>query len=552
MDVRTLLPDSTILWFANPALRREAAREAARRNDFVSFCRIIGYEPHEAQRLFHESDAQHRVNRWGRQSGKTLAEGVEIAFDLLKPGRHWWVLGPTYEKCGEVWKYIIAILCETEPIDRHTMPDSCGLGFRPSKRRDAEPSYLAFSWGSDVKAKSTEPGPRANLTGATLDGIAWDEAAYSPASVWDKVQPCLGARHGRAIFTSTPNGYNHFTDLYDSAATKWEWSPKRNRMEERSNPEGDLDWASFYATTEVNFERTPEMHTAWEQAKRRMSAERFAQEYEANPQSFLGQVYKEFDPEYHVRPLEYDPDLPLMLAFDFGSSNPWVCLWLQWTQEGTLHVIDEYTTGEIIQGEEVVSDEKRSWGTLDNGRAVLAQHEVGNNGNPYGKIDFAAGDPAGRDAINTLRRHLGINVDYYKLTKGGVDLREVPAGIERVREYMQVHEDEETGEKWTRFAVDPKCTQTIFEFNRYAYAETAAGRNPREVPQKANDHCMDALRYGVRLWESRSANRQSEEARRLREQYTPDGHRVRADSPVKFRTAKEKIAERIAGWSAER
>jgi phage terminase large subunit len=42
--------------------------------------------------------------------------------------------------------------------------------------------------------------------------------------------------------------------------------------------------------------------------------------------------------------------------------------------------------------------------------------------------------------------------------------------------------------------VDPSCVNTIAEFESYAY-------NPRslenDVPIKANDHAMDALRYGV-------------------------------------------------------
>ena len=554
MGLRGMVADSVALWIADPALRRKDALECARRNDFASFCRIIGYEPHAAQRLVHECTAQHIVLRWGRQSGKTLAEGVRVAFELLKPDRHGWIIGPVYEKCNEVWKYVTAILCETDPLDRNTMPKSQGLGFRPSKRREADPRYLAFDrypdgkqWGSDLKAKSTEHGARDRLTGATLDFVVCDEWAYCPASAWDKVQPCLGARHGWAMFSSTPNGWNHFTDSYDTASMQWEWVSKRGRMEQRINSEGDPDWAAFYATTEVNFERTPFMQTAWEQAQRRMSAERFSQEYRANPQSFLGQVYKEFDPEYHVKSLEYDPNLPLWLCFDFGAANPWVCLWVQFTPEGALHIIDEYTTAEIIQGEEVVSEEKRSWGTLDNGRAVLAQHETGNNGAPYGRIDRAAGDPAGRDSINTLRRHLGINIEYYKLTKGGVDLREIPAGIERMREYMKVHEDEETGEKWTRFAVDrDKCKQTIFELGAYSYGEAQAGRSVREVPKDTKNHCLDAARYAVRLQESLPGSRQRDAT--PVEQYTSDGSRVRADATQRFKTAKEKIAERY-GWT---
>jgi phage terminase large subunit len=42
--------------------------------------------------------------------------------------------------------------------------------------------------------------------------------------------------------------------------------------------------------------------------------------------------------------------------------------------------------------------------------------------------------------------------------------------------------------------VDPSCTNTIAEFESYRYPDRGQGAE-RDVPVKANDHAMDALRY---------------------------------------------------------
>jgi phage terminase large subunit len=41
--------------------------------------------------------------------------------------------------------------------------------------------------------------------------------------------------------------------------------------------------------------------------------------------------------------------------------------------------------------------------------------------------------------------------------------------------------------------VDPSCVNTISEFESYQYSDKAA----RDVPIKANDHALDAFRYGI-------------------------------------------------------
>jgi len=53
-------------------------------------------------------------------------------------------------------------------------------------------------------------------------------------------------------------------------------------------------------------------------------------------------VFNEFDPAIHVQPIDYDPNLPLYRALDFGFVNPFVCLWIQVDSDGVVRVIDEY------------------------------------------------------------------------------------------------------------------------------------------------------------------------------------------------------------------
>jgi hypothetical protein len=53
-------------------------------------------------------------------------------------------------------------------------------------------------------------------------------------------------------------------------------------------------------------------------------------------------VFDEFEPAEHIRQIDYDPNLPLYRALDFGFVNPFVCLWVQADEDGVVRVIDEY------------------------------------------------------------------------------------------------------------------------------------------------------------------------------------------------------------------
>ena len=75
---------------------------------------------------------------------------------------------------------------------------------------------------------------------------------------------------------------------------------------------------------------------------RRASRAGFEAEMLCRRPSLENVVFAEFDPAIHVRPCDYNPNLPLYRALDFGFINPFVCLWLQVDSDGIIRVIDEY------------------------------------------------------------------------------------------------------------------------------------------------------------------------------------------------------------------
>jgi hypothetical protein len=56
---------------------------------------------------------------------------------------------------------------------------------------------------------------------------------------------------------------------------------------------------------------------------------------------------------------------------------------------------------------------------------------------------------------------------------------------------------ESTPELEPAFKVDYSCSNVINEFNNYRAPGSSQGRNVPEVGQKAKDHAMDAIRYGL-------------------------------------------------------
>jgi len=180
-------------------------------------------------------------------------------------------------------------------------------------------------------------------------------------------------------------------------------------------------------------------------------------------------VFDEFDADVHVKPVDYDPNLPLYRAMDFGFVNPFVCLWIQVEGAGVVRVIDEYV---------------RSRATIDVHAAELKKRTPVREEQVAATFCDPAGggvnDVTGTSAIRELRA-LGISVRSKRSS--------ILEGIELIRRAIRA------GDGKSRLVISPRCPRLIEALECYHYPESGAA--PGELPLKDGlyDHPIDALRY---------------------------------------------------------
>ena len=206
-------------------------------------------------------------------------------------------------------------------------------------------------------------------------------------------------------------------------------------------------------------------------AMRRASRAGWESEMLCKRPSLENVVFDEFDPAIHIQPIDYDANLPLYRALDFGFVNPFVCLWIQVDSEGIVRVIDEYV---------------RSRATID----VHAEHIKGRTPGGEGRVAATFCDPSGagvNDVTGTSvvreLRSLGAVVCY---RHSGI-----AEGIELIRRAIRA------GDGKSRLIISPKCERLTEALRCYHYPEKTGGSSVAELPLKDGlyDHPIDALRY---------------------------------------------------------
>jgi phage terminase large subunit len=179
-------------------------------------------------------------------------------------------------------------------------------------------------------------------------------------------------------------------------------------------------------------------------------------------------VFAEFEPAIHVKPVDYDSALPLYRSLDFGFINPFVCLWIQVDDCGTVRVTDEYirTRATIdIHAKEIIIRTPCS-------EAAVAATFC----DPAGA---GVNDVTGTSAVCELKAR-NIKVRYRRSS--------ILEGIELVRRAIK------SGDGRSKLVISPRCVKLIEALRCYHYPESSS---PDELPVKDGiyDHPIDALRY---------------------------------------------------------
>lgn len=181
-------------------------------------------------------------------------------------------------------------------------------------------------------------------------------------------------------------------------------------------------------------------------------------------------VFDEFEPTTHVRQLDYDPNLPLYRALDFGFVNPFVCLWIQVDENSVVRVIDEYVRSRATI--DVHAEEIKVRTPVEEGCVAATFCD------PAGK---SVNDVTGTSVVRELRT-LGIAT---RFRRSGI-----LEGIELIRRSLRA------GDGKSRLLISPRCQRLIEAMQCYRYPESGRAR-AGELPLKDGlyDHPIDALRY---------------------------------------------------------
>jgi PBSX family phage terminase large subunit len=384
-------------------------------------------------------DDTHRfkVINCGRRAGKSFLVAIKLLdFASNNPKSIVWYISPNYKQSKSImWTML-----------RDIIPQ-----YGISKTNETE-LKIELKNGSQILLKGAEDPD--SLRGVRIDFCVFDEVAFIDKweEVWKVVRPTLIDSKASCWFISTPNGLNHFKEMYENVAKdgKPVFAPS--------------DHVAFHFTSYDN----PYLDKSeLENAKSTTNEDSFAQEYMGEFRKMVGLIYKEFDRDKHmveIPALDYNYTFTRTLDFGFGHKS--ALIYFAINADGT-----------AIYGYDGLYKE----GLTENQIAEVVKVK------DAGKvITNPVADSSQPMSIAQLQE---LGVSFNSVEKGPDSVKN---GITKVAEMLRVRAD--TGKPTLMFNKD--LNWIADEFERYRWMENkSAGSAIKEVPNKVNDDAMDTIRY---------------------------------------------------------
>lgn len=368
---------------------------------------------------------RYKVLNWGRRSGKTtvFAHEAFIAGLAIKSAKITYYAQTFGDARDIAWDIFLDVFGDAVVKKNETLLE---ITIRNTHKGTSKISLKG--WESVATAQKGR--------GTENDLLLIDEVAYCKGfkQYWDTVlEPTLLTTKGRAIFASTPNGFNDFYEL----------SNKAQLLE---------DWFYSHATSYDNPYNDPK---DLDKKKEELPSDRFCQEYLADFKKQEGLVYKEFNRLSNLFDDNNNIDVERIIGgVDFGFVNPAGIVSVKKDKRGSYWIFDEYY--EIEKTDAQIAD-------------VVAAKE----------FQRVYPDPENAGAIKELKDR---KVNVCEVLKGKNSIK---TGINKIKELL----------KQRRILIHKKCTNLIWELETYHYPAKKVDVNEDELPVKKNDHLLDALRY---------------------------------------------------------
>lgn len=437
--------------------------------DEVILASGVRYTPHARQELFHRAPQRWRWFCAGYGTGKTTALVIE-AFLLAvctHPGYQGVVAAPTYPL---LYQSFVEKWIETIPKEWWTLTQD-------SKRGAA----IVVHNGSKIWLRSSSV-PASN-EGINAAWLCYDEASREPSRdalnvLFSRVRQGYPGRQRSIIASGPPQTKSHWTAEvfgvgagggYDGDSFHWHNAQRCVvRARTRDNPNLPADYESDLRTR-------PGATLAW--ARQWLDAEFGAVE---------GQIYEAFSRDVHVvraASLFGRKWKRSIVCVDWGYARPGVMLVLATDGMG-----DVYVTHEVVARGRLVEPKptKGTWG--ETGVELVRLHKA-----PQFFCDPSS--PANMEMLSRALSAGRVSAEVYASDN------EVQDGISRVASLlehatMRAQAPHVAAAKMPALYISDACQYTIGEMEGYVRKKGRDGEFT-EQPVKANDHAMDALRYGV-------------------------------------------------------
>lgn len=252
------------------------------------------------------------------------------------PGHTYWFISPTYDQAKVQYRRLVSMLFKSPEIMIKKNQTELRLKF-------INMSEICFKSGEAFDHLRGQPG---------LNGVVIDEVRDQHKDLWPMIiRPMLTTTQGWASFVGTPNGYDHFFDIFEFAKQ-------------------DKEWETFQLPSTANPLFTKEEHDA---AQKDMSQAQFDQEILAQFRDIhRGRVCSNFGEHnivetnpFAVRGEEWSRFLPIVVGMDFNVTP--MCWHL-----------GQYRAGQIYWGDRLWLEDSN---TLEASEELVARVMGSGNGN---------------------------------------------------------------------------------------------------------------------------------------------------------------------------
>lgn len=282
----------------------------------------IPYKPRDWAKEFHKSDKRWKVLVLHRRAGKTVACVNHLIRDAITtPNSRFAYIAPYFKQAKQVaWDILKQY---SKPIP--------GLKVNESELKIDYPNGARIQlYGAD--------NPDA-LRGLGLWGVVFDEYSQQPASIFTEViRPALSDHQGYAIWIGTPKGRNDFYRIYTQfGLPDEEWDKISDAEKDRLSNR----WYRRMLKASESEVLGPE---ELEDARRLMSADEYAQEYECSFSAAIKGAYyshelAEARREERITKVPYDATVRVNTYWDLGMSDT-TCIVFAQTVGREVHIID--------------------------------------------------------------------------------------------------------------------------------------------------------------------------------------------------------------------